>query len=156
MKKFTFRFSAVLKDRKLREEEALRALGDAQREHQRVISEKDSLRKELEQSLIRREGLGAAPTPVLAFQLEQEFIAGTRQRLARQEQAIYRARRSVEKALRAYLNARRQTRMLEMLYERHHDEWKRERRKKLEKELDDLTVMRAGRELDEESGEMTP
>lgn len=147
MKKFRFRFSAVLKDRKVREEEALRALGGAQRDYQLALSEKASIARELESSLVRREGLGAEPTPALAFQLEQEFILGTRQRLTRQEQAIHRASRLVEKALRAYLASRRQSRVMEMLYERHHEQWKREYRKKLQRELDELTVMRARADL---------
>lgn len=142
MRKFRFKFSAVLKDRKLRQDEALRALGGAQREYQRALSDRGLLAKELDRALTRCEGLGAEPTPALAFQLEQEFIVGIRQRLVRQGQAIHRAGRSVEQALRAYLVARRRTRVMEMLYEKHHEGWKREARKKAQRELDDLTVMR--------------
>ena len=62
--------------------------------------------------------------------------------MIRQDQAIVRASRSVEKALRAYLTARRQTRMIETLREKDYQEFKKMVAKKEQKELDELSAMR--------------
>jgi flagellar export protein FliJ len=50
----------------------------------------------------------------------------------------------VEKALRAYLLARRQTRVIERLRERDQEEFRRELSKREQKVLDDQTSMRFG------------
>ena len=54
--------------------------------------------------------------------------------------AIFRASKNVEKALRAFLFARRQTRMIESLREKAFAEFKRDLAKKEQKQLDDLTI----------------
>ena len=142
MKKFSFKFEAVLKQRKIREEDALRALGDAQRAYQEEVSAKSSLLSILDRSLRRREELGGDAVPVLAFQLEEDYIRGTKQRLVRADQAILRASKAVEKALRAYLNARKQSRTIEILREKAYEQYRREKAKLEQKRQDDLTVMR--------------
>jgi flagellar export protein FliJ len=143
MKRFIFQFASVLKVRKLREDEALRSLGVAQRAQSAASEEKMNLAEKLEKALIRRQSLGQAPTEPNAFRLEQDFITGLKSRLARQDQIIIRAQRSVEKAFRIYLNTRRQTQMLEKLEERHLSSFKLDSAKKERRELDDLSVMRA-------------
>jgi flagellar FliJ protein len=143
MRKFRFQFEAVLKVRKSREQDALAALGAAQRAYQLELARKQELQMRLGESLGRREGLGQETTPVLAFQIEQAFINGTKQRIIQADQAIVRASRGVERALRAYLGARRQTRMIEMLEEKAFAEYRRERARKEQRDLDELMVMRA-------------
>src|SRR5262245_46098109 len=127
MRKFRFRFETVLKARKTKEEDALRALGAAQRAYQEELSRKAALLKRLEESLIRRERLGIEPVGAVDFQLEQDFIVGTKQRLIKQDQAIFRASKAVEKALRAFLHARRQTTMMETLREKDFADWRKQR-----------------------------
>lgn len=143
MKKFRFQFDAVLKVRKSRESDALSALGAAQRAYQLELARKQELVLSLASSLGRREGLGRETTPVLAFQIEQAYINGTKQRIIQADQAIMRASRGVERALRGYLAARRQTRMIEMLEEKAYVEYRKEFSRKERKELDELMVMRA-------------
>lgn len=154
MKRFQFKFAPILKQRKVREEQALRALGDAQRAYQEELHRKQKMLFDLEQALLRREGLGSSePVGALSFQLEEEFIQGTKRRIARQDQAIVRASKTVSKALREYLAARKQTRMMEVLREKAYAEYRRERAKWEQKNADDLTVMRArlrGTEFGEE------
>src|SRR4051812_45012657 len=118
MAKFIFRFETVLKVRKSREDETMRALGVAQRAHQANLSRKGELFAELERSLIRRENLAERPTSIEAFLLEQSHIDGTKQRIVQCEQAIMRSNKAVEKALRAFIAARKQTRMMETLKEK--------------------------------------
>jgi flagellar export protein FliJ len=142
MKKFRFKFESVLKIRQTREEEVLRALGAAQRAYQEELAEKQQILSELDQSLKRREKLGSEAVTINSFQIEQNFITGTKQRIIRQDQAIVRASRTVEKALRAYLFARRQTRMIEILRDKDFAEFKKAVAKKEQKELDELSAMR--------------
>ena len=142
MKKFKFQFATVLKIRQTREEEALRSLADAQRVYQAELARKSKLISTLSDALVRREGLGVVSIGIDAFQLEQFFIVGTKQRIIQQDQALVRASRGVEKALRAYLHARRQTRMIELLREKQIKEFKKALEKKEQKELDELSVMR--------------
>lgn len=143
MGKFKFRFEAVLKHRKAREEDALRALAQSQRAYQVELAKKSKLLSDLSEALTRRENLAVEPVGIDAFQLEQLFITGTKQRIIQQDQALVRASRVVEKSLRAYLQAKRQTRTIELLREKHYQEFKKARAKKERKELDEISVMRA-------------
>lgn len=143
MAKFRFKFSSVLKVRKSREDSALAALGVAQRAYQAEIAKKSALLSSLSDALARRELLGSKPTDIMAFKVEQDFITGTKARIVRADQAILRATRGVEKALRSYLQAKRQTRMIEALYEKEHAEWRKEQSKRQQKQLDDMVSMRA-------------
>jgi len=142
MKKFRFKFSAILNLRKTREEEALRALGAAQRVYQAALADKARLLADLEAALIRRENLGKDAIDILPFQLEEEFINGTKHRIVHADRCIVRASRGVEKALRVYLHARRQTRMMETLYDKNHAEFRKAEGKREQKMMDDLSIMR--------------
>jgi flagellar export protein FliJ len=142
MPKFRFRLENILKLRKAREDEALRALGAAQRAYQECLSRKAGLLNELEQALLRRERLGERAVGIDAFQLEQSFIEGTKQWITRADHAIMRASKLVAKALRAYLDARKQLRMLETLKEKDQAAFRKEQAKLEAKRLDDFTVMR--------------
>jgi flagellar FliJ protein len=145
MRRFRFRFSAVERVRKIREDEALRAFGLAQQVLGSAQARKEHLQAELADAMLRRERLGITlAVPASLFALETDYIMGHRQRLVQQEQAITRARRGVEKALRAYLLARRQTRVIERLRERDQEEFRRELSKREQKVLDDQTSMRFG------------
>lgn len=125
------------------EDAALRALGEAQRVFQSAVARKQAFSRELENALIRRERLGEQPIGAQAFLLENDFISGTKQRIIQSEQAIFRASKGVEKALRNYLHARRQTRAIEVLREKHFAEFKKELAKQEQKRVEDLYVMRA-------------
>ena len=143
MKKFRFQFETVLRLRKNRENDALRALAVAQRAYQADLERKAALVSELKAALLRRENLGTEAIGIDAFQIEENFIVGTKQRIIRQDQALVRASRAVEKNLRAYLHARRQTHTIELLREKQYLAFKKAVAKKEQKDLDELTVMRA-------------
>ncbi len=142
MARFRFKLEPVLKHRKTREDEALRALGAAQRAYQLEVLKKARLRDDLARSLERREQIGREPALSIAFQLENDFIAGTKQRLVRADQAIFRASKNVEKALRAYLKSKRETRAMELLREKAFAEFRKEQNKREQREQDDLSLMR--------------
>jgi flagellar export protein FliJ len=59
------------------------------------------------------------------------------------DQAITRAKRGLEKALRFYIQARRQLRMMEVLREKEYAEYRQHLLKLEKKEMDDLSIMRA-------------
>lgn len=143
MKKFKFKFASVLHVRKIREEDALRELGLKQRKYQAEIENKARLMAELRDALQRRERLGAEAVEISAFHIEQKFIDGTKARIIRADQAIFRASKAVEKALRAYLTAKRQTRVIETLYDKEYAQFRRDMARIEQKKLDDLMVMRS-------------
>lgn len=143
MKKFRFQFETLERVRRSREDEALRLLSIAQGIFKAAQDHKARLQGGLSASLVRRENLADQTIGVLSFQLENDFISGTKQRIIQADQAILRAKRGVEKALRIYLQSRRQTRMIEMLREKAFAEFKIARNKYEQKQSDDLSVMRA-------------
>jgi len=155
MKKFRFKFSSILNLRKTREGEALRALSSTQRAYQIELRNKADILEKLDQSLNRRQNLAEksrSSTEVvgaLDYQLEQNFIVGLKQNIIRADQQIVRASRTVQKALYSYLMAKRQTKMMETLYEKEFDHYKKALAKKEQAAQDDLSIMRArlGKEL---------
>jgi len=142
MRKFQFRFTTILNVRKRSEEAMLQNLAVAQRAFQAERQKKIKLLQELETALIRRESLAQIATGIVAYRTEQDFIVGTKSRIVWADQAILRATRGVEKALRGYLGARRQTRTIELIREKDFLEFKKALIKREQKELDELMIMR--------------
>lgn len=142
MAKFKFRLENVLTHRKRREDDVLALLAKAQRGLQLEKDRKSELEMNLELALVRRESLGATAVGIHAFIVENDFIIGVKQRVIQSDQGILRANRGVEKALRAYLFAKRQTRMIEMLREKALAEFKQSESKREQKNLDEMMIMR--------------
>lgn len=142
-KKFKFKLEAVEKVRLLKEQECMRALAQAQSRYHQALAFKMSLLESLEKTLIRREELSSAPQSILAYQVENEFIVGTKSRIEQADRFILKAKKQVEKMLKEFLHARKQTRVIEILRENAFTEFKKELRKKENKELEDLYVMRS-------------
>lgn len=141
-KKFRFRLEAVEKVRRAKEQEALRALAHAQAKFQEALRAKQALIDETNLALRRRDALAATPRTILAYQLENEFIVGNKQRMVQADQAIFRARKFVEKALRDVIVAKRALRAIEMLREKAFEEFKLEVRKAEQKRMEDLYASR--------------
>jgi flagellar export protein FliJ len=148
-KRFRFRLEAVEKVRRAKEQEALRGLAAAQAKYQETLAAKRRLLDDNECALLRRDALANTAQPILAFQIENEFIHGNRQRFVAADQAIFRARKFVEKALREVILAKRAVRALELLREKAYAEFKVALRKREQKELEEVYVSRP--RLDEES-----
>ncbi len=157
MKKFKFKFESVEKVRKSREEEALRHLGSAQTNLANAQAFRNNLVDQLNQSLLRREELARTQAAILQYQLENDFISGSRVRILHAENTIKKARKAVERALQHYLNQRRQTKTIEMLREKHLTEYKKEKNRYEQKVQDDLYVMRSqlNTNSDDDAPEMT-
>lgn len=143
MARFRFKFEAVADVRKRAEDQALRVFAQAQQGVQAAVHHKERLLGELNDTLLRREALGSRPTSGLSFQLETEFITGIKQRIVQADQAIVRANRALQKAMAGYLFARREKKIIETLREKQLHNFKAEQKKREQKELDDLYLMRA-------------
>jgi flagellar FliJ protein len=154
LKKFRFKLEAILKHRKRLEDEALRVLGAAQSEHQARVAAKYALIGEIERAMLRKENLGKNPVTINQFLLEQDFIDGGKMRVLIADRGIQRASRAVEKALRAYLDSRKQSQMIEKVREQHFAAFKKELARKEQSQLDDLTVMRTHLKQDESEDEV--
>lgn len=157
MKRFRFRFESVEKVRKVREEDALRALGRAQADLQTARSNLAELEKELELGLKNREfALSEKETGQIhgnaavmeVLRIQDLHVSGTKQRIQWAKNTVSRYERGVDKAMRAYLFARRQMRMVEILRERDLEQYKKELSRHQQKNLDDYLVMRAKPEGD--------
>ncbi len=142
MKRFRFPLESLLQARRLSEAEASRGLAEAQKKLQIEIEIKRALQSQLDQSLNERSDMGRFPTPASGFQFVQNYIIGTKQRIMKSDQAIFRANRGVEKAMRLYLQAKRLTRMIETLKDRALADFKFGLKKAEQKEQDELTIMR--------------
>jgi flagellar export protein FliJ len=127
----------------MREDEALRLLGTAQRAHRDAIARKEKLLSDREASLLRRELLGSQITHAPAFVTEELYLAGLKQKVMQADHAVTRAARGVEKALQAYLHAKRQLMIIEKLKERDLQSFKLSEAKRELKEMNDLYVMRS-------------
>jgi flagellar export protein FliJ len=143
MKKFKFNLQSVLDVRKMRENKALLALSHTQRALQAEIEKKQKLVSDFEAALLRREKLGEQAVPVASYQTETDFIEGQKRRIQWADQAIFRAQKNVEKAMRAVLQARRSTKVIEVLREKAELAFRKELSKKEDKAIDELNVMRA-------------
>ncbi|MFN7685940.1 MAG: flagellar export protein FliJ [Oligoflexia bacterium] len=151
MKRFKFRLEAVQKIRKRNEEEAMRVLADARHRLSELLKHGESLQRAVEAALIRKESLGAEPVSGAAFKIEEDFIAGSKLRIAQLAIRVSKAQRAVEKAMRFFIHARRQLHVIETLREREFEAFKRQVQKREQKEMDDLVTMRAGRALMEDA-----
>jgi flagellar protein FliJ len=143
MRRFRFKLATVETYRKNLENDALRVLAEAQKGLQNAKNKKAELMKNLVDSLERREGLAAHSVTSTDYQLEEDFIKGTKHRIIQSEVAIRKAQKVVEKAMAGYLQARKQTRMMEVLREKAFEEFKKEQNKLEQKQLDDLYIMRS-------------
>lgn len=145
MKKFKFSFETLEKVRKARENEMMRLLSRAQSEYRAASEKKSQLSKELEIAQTELSCIADVDVTPAMIATQWDHITGLKQRLIQQEQAILRAKRGVEKTLRSFLIARRQTRMIEVLREKAYAEYRKQLQKHEAKKLDDIYIMRASR-----------
>lgn len=142
MAKFQFRFDALEKVRKRDEEGALRSLAAAQRAHQEVLNFKQKILMKLEK-FQGEERANNTDLNLGELAVEAQFIAGMKQKLLQTEHAITRSKKAVDKNMQKFVQTRKRTRMVEVIKENDLAEFKGEKRKKENKELAELYVLRA-------------
>lgn len=143
MKRFKFKFDVVMQVRKARENETLRVLSEAQKAYQETLRNKQHWQLELSKALKRGNLLGEKQLSIVEYTTEQSYIQGVKQKIIQSDQAIMRANKTVEKALRSYLHARKQIKAVETLHEHAYEEFRKEQSKKEQKEIEDLNIIRS-------------
>jgi flagellar FliJ protein len=138
--KFTFKLESVLEQRRHVERQRQRDLAAAQRKVLGLQAELDALvavRRASAKDLRTRGKLSAA-----ALAAHQRFAAGTRHKVAALDRAIADARRELEAAQIALLEAAKQRKVIEKLREREQMRWASEMRKRETAESEDIAAAR--------------
>ncbi len=143
MKKFTFRFEAVERQRAIVLDGRVAELAESQRKRQLA-----------EQLLAeRREGLAAAgrPDALAAFDarhevVRQRYLHALRTEIARREQQLALIDREINEARGRVAEAHRALRAIELLRERDLEEWKAELRRAEGREIDEHNANRRPRD----------
>ena len=143
MRRFYFKLHAVEEVRKRKEEDALRALAAAQRALQQEKTRKENLFQALKDSYSRCNEIAKSTVGVVAFKTEEDFIVGTRQRIAMTEQTILRAEKALKKRMDQYMEAKSERKKIEKLREREYERYQKKESKKELKQMDELYVQRA-------------
>src|SRR5437016_6197670 len=118
MRKFRFRLESVEKVRKTRETQALGVVGIAQHALSNEKNKKSDLLIELDRALLERETLASKESDINELKVVDQFIVGHKQRITRAEVAIKKAEKNVERAMQAYLAAKRAYMVIETLRDR--------------------------------------
>ncbi|MGD9692777.1 MAG: flagellar export protein FliJ [Phycisphaerales bacterium] len=149
MAKFRFNLEAVLTQRRAKEQEKQRVVGELERDRLtlegRLRTWNESLRAGREEM---REALGSpGGGPVSVGDVRLHAAASLRmvaeaERLAVALAGLY---RKIERARGELLDAARSRRAVELLKERRYEEWKREQDKREAEAVDEIAVMRASR-----------
>jgi len=129
----------------------MRVLADARRRLGELVAQGEKLTTALDAAAARKQELGRNSSNSSQFAIEEDFIAGTKLRIAQLAPAVARAQKGVEKATRFFLHARRQLHVITTLRERDGEAFNREQAKREQKEIDDMVVMRANRAAVEEA-----
>lgn len=144
MKKFAFRFAAVLRQREIVLDQKRADLSEVERK--RVMAE--DLLTQRRQTLNGH--LNAGPRPNQTFDanaelIRQRFIHTLRQEIRRREQQLELIQQELENARKAVSEAHQALRAIEMLKEKDFEAWKFELKRAEEKQTDETNSQRWGR-----------
>lgn len=140
MSKFRFSLETVERIRKISEEKALSDFSLAQKKFLEEVAKKEAAIKARSQAMSDRAALSVArPSDYATL---ENYIQGLSKSIQVADQAILRARRFLNAAFRTYVGAKKSRMMIDSLKEKALAEFKRERAKKEQKEIDDLVSMR--------------
>ena len=142
MAKFKFALEAVERVRIQKEQGALEEMSHFQRVYQEKIAIKKNILEKKQGAFEQRNALCSGESSVREIRIVDEYIEGLKQSLVRADQAIIRARRFLEQAMKKYILARRERMMIDRLKEKALEEFKLEQSRVEQKQLDDLVTMR--------------
>jgi len=143
MAKFKFQLEAVEKVRIQKEQKMLEELSLSQRAYQEKIAQKRALLDKKQKMFIEKNEMMSRDASINDIRLLEDYITGLKQQVVRSDQAIIRARRFLDQAMRNYISARRERMMIDRLKEKALEEFKLEQSRLEQKQLDDLITMRA-------------
>lgn len=143
MAKFQFKLEAVEMLKKQNEQKALEELGQYQRNFQEKIDAKRMLQEKKQKAFVSKNELLSRDAGVVEIRGIEDYISGLNQQLQRADQAIVRARRFLEQAMRQYIQARKEKKMIDRLHEKELEAFRLEQAKLEQKKIDDLISVRA-------------
>ncbi len=114
---------------------------------QKIYQEKINYKKELitkkSNAFLAKNEMLTRDSNVNEIRLQEEYISGINQRLLRADQAIVRARRFLEQAMREYIKARKERKMVDRIKEKAVETFKINQNRLEQKNMDDLISMRS-------------
>jgi flagellar FliJ protein len=143
MAKFKFQLEPVEKVRIQKEQKMLQELSESQRAYQAKISDKRLLLQKKQEAFEKKNEFASRDSTVNEIRLQEDYITGLKARIVKADQAILRARRFLEQAMRHFIQARKERMMMDRLREKAFEEFKREQARLEQKRLDDLITMRS-------------
>lgn len=144
MKKFAFRFAAVLRQREIVLDQKRAELTEVERKRQLA----DDLLGQRRQALNGH--LNAGPRPNQSFDanaelIRQRFIHSLRQEIRRREQQLEMIGQELERARQAVAEAHQALRAIELLRDKDFEAWKFEMKRAEERQTDETNAQRWGR-----------
>ena len=143
MAKFKFKLETVEKVRLQKEQKMLEELSISQRNYQEKISAKKAILEKKQNAFTQKNELVSKAAVINDIRLIEDYITGLKVQVVRADQAIIRARRFLDQAMRNFIQARRERMMIDRLKEKAMEEFKLETSRLEQKVLDDLMTMRA-------------
>jgi flagellar FliJ protein len=143
MAKFKFQLESVEKVRTQKEQAMLEALSESQRGYLEKITAKRELLNKKQAAFEQKNELASRDASINEIRLSEDYITGLKHHIQRADQAIIRARRFLEQAMRNYIQARKERMMIDRLKEKAFEEFKVAQARLDQKNLDDLITMRA-------------
>jgi flagellar FliJ protein len=143
MAKFKFQLESVEKVRLQKEQKMLEALSESQRDYLARIQAKRDLLGKKQNAFEKKNELVTRDASINEVRLSEDYITGLNAMIIKADQAIIRARRFLDQAMRNYIRARKERMMIDRLKEKAFDEFKVEQSRLEQRRLDDLITMRA-------------
>ncbi|MBU6154116.1 MAG: flagellar FliJ family protein [Bdellovibrionales bacterium] len=143
MAKFKFQLESVEKVRLQKEQKMLEALSESQRDYLSRIQTKRELLTKKQIAFEKKNELLSSDASINEIRLSEDHISGLNSQIVKADQAIVRARRFLDQAMRNYIGARKERMMIDRLKEKALEEFKIEQSRLEQKNLNDLITMRA-------------
>jgi flagellar FliJ protein len=143
MAKFKFQLESVEKVRMQKEQKMLEVLSESQRDYLAKIQAKRGLLGKKQLAFESKNELVSRDASINEIRLSEDYITGLNSQIVKADQAIIRARRFLDQAMRNYIAARKERMMIDRLKEKALEEFKLEQSRLEQRKLDDLITMRA-------------
>ena len=143
---FRFRFTTLLKVKKIRNDAAQQALANAQRIYNDLRDERDACQTRIEgagDELLTLFQRAVTPTEILMFYNYQQYLLD---RIKTLDKEIEQAAQEVEKKREQFLKARKEFKAIERLREIHRERYHLEQEQLEMKAIDEMAVTRYARQ----------
>ena len=121
----------------------LEILSDSQRDYLSKIQAKRDLLSMKQRAFESKNELVSRDASINEIRLSEDYIFGLNAQIIKADQAIIRARRFLDQAMRNYISSRKERIMIDRLKEKALEEFRLEQSRLEQRKLDDLITMRA-------------